>query len=238
MLKSTALPEWYTGRIQPWVHYVPIGLEYAELWDVMAFFTECEHGDGTGHIVGSEEESEEKEEQQAQGGGTDAHEAEAEADVEQAKAKELAELEAELGRDKASDAGLEGQAEPLDFEDDKDAADESSAERQQRRHLAFARRSMRVRDDSADSDDASADATDTDTDTAADGAAVLTAPRRAVPPNDALARKIGDAARTYAEQYWRQEDITAYLFRLYLEYARLGKQAGEGDYVYDPSHEV
>ena len=39
VLKSTVFPEWYADRIQPWVHYVPIKVDYSDLYDVMAFFT-------------------------------------------------------------------------------------------------------------------------------------------------------------------------------------------------------
>ncbi|POW15540.1 hypothetical protein PSTT_02097 [Puccinia striiformis] len=31
VLKSTIFPEWYSDRIQPWVHYVPIKVDYSEL---------------------------------------------------------------------------------------------------------------------------------------------------------------------------------------------------------------
>lgn len=39
VLKSTIFPEWYSGWIQPWVHYVPIKIDYSDLFDVMAFFS-------------------------------------------------------------------------------------------------------------------------------------------------------------------------------------------------------
>lgn len=38
VLKSTIFPEWYQERIIPWVHYVPIKVDYTDLYDVMAFF--------------------------------------------------------------------------------------------------------------------------------------------------------------------------------------------------------
>ncbi|KNE93907.1 hypothetical protein PSTG_12710 [Puccinia striiformis f. sp. tritici PST-78] len=38
VLKSTIFPEWYSDRIQPWVHYVPIKVDYSDLYDVMLFF--------------------------------------------------------------------------------------------------------------------------------------------------------------------------------------------------------
>ncbi|GAA5950638.1 hypothetical protein JCM3765_000559 [Sporobolomyces pararoseus] len=39
VLKSTIFPEWYAGWIQPWVHYIPIKVDYTDLFDVMAFFS-------------------------------------------------------------------------------------------------------------------------------------------------------------------------------------------------------
>jgi len=38
VLKSTIFPEWYTDRIQPWVHYVPIKADLTDLYDVLTFF--------------------------------------------------------------------------------------------------------------------------------------------------------------------------------------------------------
>jgi len=39
VLKSTVYPEWWTDRAVPWVHYVPIKLDFSDLYDTMAFFT-------------------------------------------------------------------------------------------------------------------------------------------------------------------------------------------------------
>jgi hypothetical protein len=30
--------EWYQGRIQPWVHYVPVRIDYADVYNLLAFF--------------------------------------------------------------------------------------------------------------------------------------------------------------------------------------------------------
>ncbi|WVQ96174.1 hypothetical protein IAU59_003277 [Kwoniella sp. CBS 9459] len=38
VFKSTIFPEWWTDRVQPWVHYVPIQMDYSDLYDAMAFF--------------------------------------------------------------------------------------------------------------------------------------------------------------------------------------------------------
>ncbi|SGZ26582.1 BQ5605_C024g09945 [Microbotryum silenes-dioicae] len=38
VFKSTLFPEWYGDRIQPWVHYVPIKVDYSDLYDALTFF--------------------------------------------------------------------------------------------------------------------------------------------------------------------------------------------------------
>ncbi|GAA5914455.1 hypothetical protein JCM6882_003023 [Rhodosporidiobolus microsporus] len=38
VLKSTIFPEWYSDRIQPWVHYVPVKLDYTDLLPILSFF--------------------------------------------------------------------------------------------------------------------------------------------------------------------------------------------------------
>lgn len=38
VFKSTLFPEWYGDRIQPWLHYVPIKVDYSDLYDAMTFF--------------------------------------------------------------------------------------------------------------------------------------------------------------------------------------------------------
>ncbi|GAA5908906.1 hypothetical protein JCM6882_005480 [Rhodosporidiobolus microsporus] len=38
VLKSTLFPEWYGDRIQPWLHYVPVKVDYSDLYDIMTFF--------------------------------------------------------------------------------------------------------------------------------------------------------------------------------------------------------
>ncbi|KAL7425261.1 hypothetical protein Q5752_000949 [Cryptotrichosporon argae] len=44
VFKSTIMPEWWTDRIQPWVHYIPIQVDYSDLYDAVTFF----RGDFTG----------------------------------------------------------------------------------------------------------------------------------------------------------------------------------------------
>ena len=38
VFKATAYPEWWLDRIQPWVHYVPVQVDYSDLYDALAFF--------------------------------------------------------------------------------------------------------------------------------------------------------------------------------------------------------
>lgn len=45
IFKSTIYPEWFAGRIQEYVHYIPIQLDYSELYDVLAFFRGDLNGD-------------------------------------------------------------------------------------------------------------------------------------------------------------------------------------------------
>ncbi|KAK4053911.1 hypothetical protein OIO90_003748 [Microbotryomycetes sp. JL221] len=39
VLKSTIFPEWYASWIQPWYHYIPLKVDYSDLFDIMAFFS-------------------------------------------------------------------------------------------------------------------------------------------------------------------------------------------------------
>ncbi|GAA5882446.1 hypothetical protein JCM16303_001739 [Sporobolomyces ruberrimus] len=48
LLKSTAFPEWYQDRVQEWVHYIPLKIDYSDLYDIMAFFIGTPDGQG-GH---------------------------------------------------------------------------------------------------------------------------------------------------------------------------------------------
>lgn len=48
VLKSTIFPEWYQDRIEPWVHYVPIKIDYSDIYDTMAYFVGTPDGQG-GH---------------------------------------------------------------------------------------------------------------------------------------------------------------------------------------------
>ncbi|KAL1682640.1 glycosyltransferase family 90 protein [Schizophyllum commune] len=48
IFKATIYPEWFTDRIQPWLHYVPVQLDFTDLYDALAFFRGDENGEG-GH---------------------------------------------------------------------------------------------------------------------------------------------------------------------------------------------
>ncbi|KAK7026875.1 hypothetical protein VNI00_015417 [Paramarasmius palmivorus] len=57
--------------------------------------------------------------------------------------------------------------------------------------------------------------------------------------NDGVARQIGANAFEWSRKYWRKEDMVAYNFRLFLEYARaMSKDRDEMAYVYDERDEV
>ncbi|KAG5653815.1 hypothetical protein H0H81_010283 [Sphagnurus paluster] len=38
IFKSTIYPEWFTDRIAPWVHYIPVQNDYSDLYDSLLFF--------------------------------------------------------------------------------------------------------------------------------------------------------------------------------------------------------
>ncbi|TDL24277.1 hypothetical protein BD410DRAFT_767481 [Rickenella mellea] len=46
VFKSTTYPEWFADRIQPWVHYVPISIDYSDLYDAFIFFRGDLSGEG------------------------------------------------------------------------------------------------------------------------------------------------------------------------------------------------
>ncbi|EAU85480.2 Cap3p [Coprinopsis cinerea okayama7 len=56
----------------------------------------------------------------------------------------------------------------------------------------------------------------------------------------ALAKKIAEAGRQWSLTHWRKVDLTAYMFRLFLEYARVmsvERDRGGMDYIYDEKDE-
>jgi hypothetical protein len=38
VFKSTVYPEWFVDRVQPWIHYVPVQVDYSDLEDILLFF--------------------------------------------------------------------------------------------------------------------------------------------------------------------------------------------------------
>lgn len=57
--------------------------------------------------------------------------------------------------------------------------------------------------------------------------------------NDTAARTIAEAGQNWAATHWREEDMTAYMFRLYLEWARVwGSEDRLSGYTYDEKDEV
>jgi len=46
IFKSTVFPEWYQERIQPWKHYVPVQLDWSDLYDSLTFFRGDLNGEG------------------------------------------------------------------------------------------------------------------------------------------------------------------------------------------------
>ena len=48
VFKSTIYPEWWTDRAQAWVHYIPVQVDYSDLYDTVSFFAGNPPGKG-GH---------------------------------------------------------------------------------------------------------------------------------------------------------------------------------------------
>lgn len=46
IFKGTAYPEWWLDRSQPWVHYVPVQVDYSDLYDIYVFFRGGLYGEG------------------------------------------------------------------------------------------------------------------------------------------------------------------------------------------------
>ncbi|KZT35728.1 hypothetical protein SISSUDRAFT_1050919 [Sistotremastrum suecicum HHB10207 ss-3] len=130
VLKSTVFPEWFTDRIQPWVHYVPVKVDYSDLYDILLFF----RGD-----LGISRRRKSGRTQGDGGGGGDG-------------------LGGEGGRD----------GEEEDGEGEGGEGGEGGRE-----------------------------------------------------GYDHLAEKIASEGKKWIGEYWREEDMTAYMFRLMLEYARV-----------------
>ncbi|KAE9405338.1 hypothetical protein BT96DRAFT_852950 [Gymnopus androsaceus JB14] len=46
IFKSTIYPEWFTDRIAPWVHYIPVQVDLSDLYDSLIFFRGDANGEG------------------------------------------------------------------------------------------------------------------------------------------------------------------------------------------------
>ncbi|THH07412.1 hypothetical protein EW145_g3402 [Phellinidium pouzarii] len=46
VFKATLFPEWWTDRVQAWVHYVPVQVDYSDLYDNLVFFGGDLSGEG------------------------------------------------------------------------------------------------------------------------------------------------------------------------------------------------
>lgn len=51
VFKATIFPEWWTDRVQPWVHYVPVQVDYSDLYDSFVFFAGDEDGKGAHEVM-------------------------------------------------------------------------------------------------------------------------------------------------------------------------------------------
>lgn len=49
VLKTTFYPEWFNDILIPWYHYVPIRMDYSDVYDIMAFFVGAPDGSAEGH---------------------------------------------------------------------------------------------------------------------------------------------------------------------------------------------
>ncbi|RXK36431.1 hypothetical protein M231_06275 [Tremella mesenterica] len=48
VLKSTVFPEWFNDLMIPWYHYVPVKIDYSDLYDILAFFNGPPDGSAPG----------------------------------------------------------------------------------------------------------------------------------------------------------------------------------------------
>ncbi|KAK4054570.1 hypothetical protein OIV83_001064 [Microbotryomycetes sp. JL201] len=52
VVKATIFPEFWTDWIVPWLHFIPIQVDYSDMWDVMAFFRGGLQGEGAHDDLG------------------------------------------------------------------------------------------------------------------------------------------------------------------------------------------
>ncbi|GAA6040186.1 hypothetical protein JCM8097_004169 [Rhodosporidiobolus ruineniae] len=54
VVKSTIFPEFWTDWAIPWLHFIPMQVDYADMWDIMAFFRGGINGEGAHDDLGKE----------------------------------------------------------------------------------------------------------------------------------------------------------------------------------------
>ncbi|KAJ3575469.1 hypothetical protein NP233_g1084 [Leucocoprinus birnbaumii] len=52
IFKSTIYPEWFTDRVQSWVHFVPVQVDLSDLYDALMFFRGDGNGEGSHEDLG------------------------------------------------------------------------------------------------------------------------------------------------------------------------------------------
>lgn len=46
IFKASIYPKWFTDRIQPWVHYIPVQMDFSDVFDTLSFFRGDVNGQG------------------------------------------------------------------------------------------------------------------------------------------------------------------------------------------------
>ncbi|GAA5996632.1 uncharacterized protein JCM10292_003101 [Rhodotorula paludigena] len=54
VVKATIFPEFWTDWAIPWLHFIPMQVDYADMWDIMAFFRGGINGEGAHDDLGKE----------------------------------------------------------------------------------------------------------------------------------------------------------------------------------------
>ncbi|KAM0753095.1 hypothetical protein T439DRAFT_311762 [Meredithblackwellia eburnea MCA 4105] len=54
VVKATIFPEFWSDWAIPWLHFIPIQVDYSDMWDVMAFFRGGLNGEGAHDALGKE----------------------------------------------------------------------------------------------------------------------------------------------------------------------------------------
>ncbi|KAI5479113.1 capsular associated protein, glycosyltransferase family 90 protein [Pseudohyphozyma bogoriensis] len=54
VVKATIFPEFWTDWAIPWLHFIPMQVDYSDMWDIMAFFRGGLNGEGAHDTLGKE----------------------------------------------------------------------------------------------------------------------------------------------------------------------------------------